>query len=177
MDSSTGTRSIIRNSGSVELGGFNHLHSWTNPPLSMLCDEVDRHADFAVAQALAAPCLHVAHTAAEAVGDGTWRVTVGVANTGFLPTTVTTHAAIHDLVRPIVADLEGPDVRVLDGSARRSLGQLSGSSSVRLGAGGTPDRTTCSWLIAAAPGAEVTVTVRHQRAGTDVVTISLEPTR
>ena len=46
--------------GPVELGGFNHLHSWTNPPLSMLCDEVDRHADFAVAQALAAPCLHVA---------------------------------------------------------------------------------------------------------------------
>ncbi len=41
--------------GPVELGGWNQLHSWTNPPLHLLCDEVDRHADFAVAQALAAP--------------------------------------------------------------------------------------------------------------------------
>ena len=100
-------------------------------------------------------------------------MTVGVANVGWLPTTVTEHAAIHDLVRPIVVDLEGPGVRVLDGQARRQLGQLSGSSSVRLGAGGTPDRATCSWLIAATPGTEVTVTARHQRAGTDVVTIPL----
>jgi hypothetical protein len=160
--------------GAVELGGWNHLHSWTNPPRSMLCAEVDRHADFAVAQALAAPCLDIAHTAVDAVGDGTWRVTVGVANTGWLPTTVTAQAAIHGLVRPIVADLAGAGVVVLDGPARRKLGQLDGSSSVRLGADGTPDRTTCSWLVTAPAGAELTVTVRHQRAGTDSVTIALD---
>jgi hypothetical protein len=160
--------------GAVELGGWNHLHSWTNPPRSMLCAEVDRHADFAVAQALAAPCLDIAHTAVDVVGDGTWRVTIGVANTGWLPTTVTAQAAIHDLVRPIVADLAGAGVVVLDGPVRRKLGQLDGSSAVRFGAGGTPDRTACSWLVTAPAGAEVTVTVRHQRAGTDSVTIALD---
>ncbi len=159
--------------GAVELGGFDHLRSWTNPPLSMLCDEVDRHADFAVAQALAAPCLSLTVVAVEPVGHATWRVTVGMANTGWLPTTVTTYAAKHDLVRPIVADIEGDGVAVLDGPARRTLGQLSGASSVRLGVDGTPDRTVCRWLVSGDPGTEVTVTARHQRAGTVATSIVL----
>jgi len=41
--------------GAVELGGWNDLYSWTNPPLHLLRDEVDGHGAFAVAQALAAP--------------------------------------------------------------------------------------------------------------------------
>jgi murein tripeptide amidase MpaA len=159
--------------GPVELGGWNSLHSWTNPPASMLLAEVDPHADFAVAQALAAPCLRIVNTAVDAVGPTTWRVTVGVANTGWLPTTVTTSAATHGLVRPIHADLDG--ATVLDGPARRELGQLGGASSARFsnGTDGTPDRATCSWLVEAASGTEVTLAVRHQRAGTHTVAVVL----
>jgi Zinc carboxypeptidase len=158
--------------GRVELGGWNGLYSWTNPPPDLLVDEVDGHADFAVAQALAAPCIEIRHTAVEPVGDDAWRVTIGVANTGWLPTTVSKRGA--DLVRPILADLTGA-MDVLDGPGRRPLGQLAGSSSARFtdGTAGTPDRTSCSWLVRAPAGTPVTVTIRHQRAGSRSLDLSL----
>jgi hypothetical protein len=165
--------------GAVELGGWNELYSWTNPPPDRLLAEVDGHADFAVAQALAAPCIEIRHARAEPVGDDTWRVVIGVANTGWLPTTVSSKARQDDLVRPILADIEidgGGDVEVIDGTARRTLGQLAGSSSVRFmgSTGSTPDRTSCTWLVRATPGTTVTVTIRHQRAGTDSVRLALD---
>ena len=167
--------------GPVELGGWNQLHSWTNPPRHLLCDEVDRHADFAVAQALAAPRIEIRHTDIEAVGDGTWRVTIGVANTGWLPTTVSAHARSHELVRPIVADVHaapasGGGAEVLDGPRRRTLGQLAGGSVARFtnATEGTPDRTTCSWLVRASTGTEIVVSIRHDRGGNDSVTLRLE---
>jgi hypothetical protein len=162
--------------GPVELGGWNGLYSWTNPPPGLLLAEVDRHADFAVAQALAAPCVEIRHARVEPVGDDTWRVLIGVANTGWLPTTVSSKAAADDLVRPIHADVAGP-IDVLDGAARRTLGQLAGSSSARFtnGTVGTPDRTTCSWLVRAKSATTITVTVRHQRAGSDSIELTLMP--
>jgi hypothetical protein len=170
--------------GAVELGGWNALYSWTNPPLHRLCDEVDGHADFAVAQALAAPCLAVPHHRVESLGDDTWRITVGIANTGWLPTTISARARQHDLVRPIIADIEthavadnaAGDLTVLDGPARRALGQLDGSSSARLSqaTAGTSDRTTCSWLVRAPAGATVLVTAAHPRAGSVSLELQLE---
>jgi hypothetical protein len=161
--------------GRIELGGWNQLHSWTNPPLHLLLAEVDGHVDFAVAQALAAPCVEIRHTAVVAVGDDTWQVTVGVANTGWLPTTVSDHAKAQGLVRPIVAELAGP-IEVLDGAARRTLGQLAGAASAQFGEAtmGTPDRAVCTWLVRAPVGAEVTLEVRHDRAGSDSTTVTLD---
>ena len=162
--------------GQVELGGWNGLYSWTNPPPDRLLAEVDPHADFAVAQALAAPCIEIRHARVEHVGDDTWQVWIGVANTGWLPTTVTARARHDDLVRPILAELQGAD-DVLDGASRRTLGQLAGSSSTRFtsSTAGTPDRVSCSWLVRATPGTELVVTVQHQRAGSDSVEFVLEP--
>lgn len=165
--------------GPVELGGWNGLYSWTNPPPDLLLTEVDRHADFAVAQALTAPCVEIRHARAEPVGDDTWRVVIGVANTGWLPTTVSSRARQDDLVRPILADVVGDDadIEVLDGPARRKLGQLAGASSARFtnSTSSTPDRTSCSWLVRATPGTTVTVHVVHQRAGSDSVQLTLGP--
>jgi hypothetical protein len=163
--------------GPVELGGWNALYSWTNPPPHRLCDEVDRHADFAVAQALAAPCLAIAHHHVEPVGDDTWRITVGVANTGWLPTTVSARGRQEDLVRPIIADLAANqgELEVIDGPARRTLGQLEGSSAARMSqaTAGTSDRTTCAWLVRARPGTTARVTVGHTRAGSTSLDLPL----
>ena len=164
--------------GPVELGGWNQLHSWTNPPPHLLLAEVDPHADFAVAQALAAPCVEIRHTAIDLVGDDTWRVTVGIANTGWLPTVVSDHAKAHDLVRPIVAEvLPAPGVEVIDGPGRRTLGQLAGASHARFtnATQGTPDRATTSWLVRAPAATEITIQVRHDRAGADSRTVRLQP--
>lgn len=160
--------------GMVELGGWNDLYSWTNPPLHLLREEVDSHCEFAVHQALAAPCIEIKHTSVEALGQDTWRVTVGVANTGWLPTYVTEKAKKDNIVRSAAVELAGGDV--IDGPARREVGQLAGSISARFnqGGGGSPERALAAWTVRATRGTELRITASHQRAGTKTATLVLD---
>ncbi len=158
--------------GKVELGGWDDFTTWTNPPASLLAAEVEGHADFAIHQALAAPCLEVLHTAAVAIGDGAWRVEVGVANTGWLPTFVSDLARKEHLVLPIVAELSGATTV---GPARQELGQLSGRLTARFAHqnDGTPERSLVTWIVQASAGTTVNVSVTHQRAGRVDVAVTL----
>jgi Zinc carboxypeptidase len=153
--------------GPVELGGWHHLGIRTNPPPDRLRDEVAPHAAFAVVQALAAPCLRVRHQRVADLGGGTWRVEVGVANTGWLPTYVSARAQKENQVLPIVAELQGAGATVVGGPARVQLGQLEGRATTRFSRGhdGTPDRVLATWVVRAEPGTTLAVTVSHERAG------------
>lgn len=159
--------------GAVELGGWNEFCTWTNPPLALVADEVQGHADFAVFQALAAPCVSVVHTRTTPLGADTWRVEVGIANTGYLPTYVSNHAKKDKLVLPLVAHLGGAEV--VGGPARLELGQLGGRLDARFAGGsdGSPDRTLASWVVRGSAGTQVDVSVSHQRAGTTSVVLTL----
>lgn len=164
--------------GPVEIGGIDWFRVASNPPLPLLVDEIRAHADFAVFQALTAPCLEIVHTAAVALGDGLWRIEVGIANTGWLPTTVSARAAKSNMVLPIWAELELPDnASIVAGANRVTLGQLGGRSSFRLDGGsrndGSPDRVLASWTVRAPSAAELGVTVRHPRAGARQTSITL----
>jgi len=154
--------------GPVEIGGVDHVHLFGNPPLALLRDEVAPHADFAVFQALASPRLEVLDVHVEPLGDETWRVQAGVANTGWLPTDVTAWARQQHLVLPVTVELTG-DVALVSGPARIQIGQLEGRSALRLNGwaqnDGTADRAVASWVVRGAAGAEVTVEAVHQRAG------------
>jgi hypothetical protein len=151
--------------GPLELGGWNHLGIWTNPPTALLAAEVAPHAEFAVAQALAAPCLEIGHARSVDLGGGTWRVELGVANTGWLPTDVTARARKQHLVRPVIAELTG--ATVVGGPARQQLGQLDGRAAARfrLWHDGTPDRLLVTWIVEAPAGTDVELCARHDRAG------------
>jgi hypothetical protein len=129
---------------------------------------VEPHARFAVAQALAAPCLAVRRAAVTPLGPTTWRIEVGLANSGWLPTYVSARAKRADLVLPLVAEVIGEGVRVVDGPARRRLGQLEGRAATRFSGrvDGTPDRVLASWVVEAPAGTAVEVVARHPRAGT-----------
>jgi hypothetical protein len=163
--------------GPVELGGWDDLSVWVNPPPHRLRAEVEPHAAFAVHQALCSPRLEIRQAAAVPLGDDTWRVDVGIANTGWLPTHVSARADKHHLVRPLTAELvEGPGdgrsgghggVEVLGGPARLQLGQLAGRMAMRFATGndGTPDRVLATWVVRATAGTECEVIVRHDRAG------------
>jgi Zinc carboxypeptidase len=159
--------------GAVELGGWDFMCTWTNPPLARLADEVRPHAEFAVFQALASPRLEILHTNVVPLGADTWRVEVGIANTGWLPTDVTRKARKDHLVLPITARLDGAEV--VGGPALQELGQLEGGSHARFAEqnDGTPDRVLASWVVRAQPGSSVTVTVEHQRAGRATTTLTL----
>lgn len=165
--------------GPVELGGADWFRTWTNAPTDRLEAEVSPHARFAVTQALASPRLEVPHTRATALGADTWRVEVGVANTGWLPTTVTARAEKEHLVRPIAVELDLPGgAEVVGGPNRQQLGQLEGRRAFRLDGGarsdGTPDRALATWVVRVPAGtAELQVTAWHERAGRVTATIAL----
>jgi hypothetical protein len=151
--------------GRVELGGWDDIQSWINPPLALLAEEVKGHAEFAIHQALAAPELELLHTRAIALGGDTWRVEVGIANTGWLPTYISEQGLKTGRVLPISATLSG--AIVVGGPARIELGQLSGRLRARFEArnDGSPDRVLATWVVQAAAGTSVAISVAHQRAG------------
>ncbi len=156
--------------GAIELGGWNDLNTWTNPPLSLLRNEVESHADFAIHQALCSPLLEIVRCSAVRVGDDTWRIEAGVANTGWLPTDVSALARKQHLVKPITVEVEALGVaglEVIDGPARRKVGQLAGRATLRFADrnDGTPDRILASWIVRAGVGSTVKVTASHDRAG------------
>jgi hypothetical protein len=161
--------------GPVELGGWDQIVGWTNPPVTRLAEECAGQGDFAIHQALAAPCLAVRHQHVEPLGSDTWRVEVGIANTGWLPTTVSVHAARKKIVLPVVAELEGADV--LGGPARLELGQLGGRAQLRINgtmpSDGTPERVLARWVVRARRDTDVLVTARHQRAGVARTSLTL----
>jgi len=166
--------------GSIELGGINALYIWTNAPASQLKNEVAPHAEVAVYQAMASPRLEIKLADATALGGDVWRVRLGVANTGWLPTTVTQHARSKKLVLPAVVEIAGPGgspVDLVEGEARVRIGQLDGRSAFLLDGGamsdGTPDRHLHSWLVRAPSGTTLTLTASHQRAGTATTSLTL----
>jgi hypothetical protein len=168
--------------GRIELGGWDDLTTWTNPPAHALRDEVAGHADFAVHQALCSPRLEIHHTDVTALGDDTWHVEVGVANTGFLPTDISAHARKEHLVAPVIIELIGAET--VDGPARRRLGvetpgpgngQLEGRASLRFRRwnDGSSDRALVRFVVRAASGTSVTVRALHDRSGRASVDLML----
>ena len=124
---------------------------------------------------MAAPCLEIVHTNAIDLGGGAWRVEAGVANTGWLPTNISARAANANLVRPVVAEVAGDGISVVGGPARVQLGQLAGRAAMRFtdGKDGTPDRVLASWVVRAGDAESVTVSARHDRAGSTTAEIAL----
>lgn len=157
--------------GPVEIGGVDWFHLYGNAPEPLLAAEVAPHAAFAVHQALASPRIEILAATASSLGDGLWRVEVGIANTGWLPTSITAKAAKDNLVLPLTAELQLPDgAEIVGGANRVKLGQLTGRSGFQLNGGsrndGTPDRVLATWIVRAASVAGITARAVHERAGT-----------
>lgn len=126
--------------GPVEIGGPNHFQLFTNPPLSFLKKAITGHADFAIYQAMMSPKLEILLAKADIVGpvgeDFIWKITIGVANTGFLPTNVSAMATKIKSALPVSVEIcavpEG-HLASLDGSPLRiRLDQLAGRLSTRV---------------------------------------------
>jgi hypothetical protein len=163
--------------GPIEIGGWDEVFFWHNVPPSRLLDEVAPHATFAVYQALCSPRLEVLVARAVALGADAWRVEVGIANTGWLPTDVTALARKRRMVLPLVAELSG--ATVLGGPSRLELGQLEGRLAMRMQPSkndGTPDRVLATWVVQGEPGTEVSVQVSHPRAGQTALQVTLPRT-
>ena len=129
--------------GEVELGGWNRLYCWTNPPPEFLEREIAPHADFAIFHALISPKLELHSLDHEPMGDGKHHVRLVLENTGWLPTNVSEKAKERKAVRPIEVELTLPDgARVVGGDRKVEAGQLAGRNMKRNTLGWRADDST-----------------------------------
>jgi murein tripeptide amidase MpaA len=167
--------------GRVEIGGWNRLGCFRNPPKKYLEREVRRFPGWLTWQALTTPKLELLRTDVTRLGDDTWKVRLAVHNTGYLPTYVTKRALERKVTRGVVFEIAVPEgATVVTGKERTEATQLEGRAnkvslqSFTPEAAVTGDRGQCEWSVRAKPGAVLKVTARHDRAGSVSTTVRLE---
>ena len=156
--------------GKVELGGWDSLFAWTNPPKEFLEKEIAPFPDWIVWHALISPKLELRKSSVTPLGGGTYRLRVVVENTGWLPTYVTKKAIEKKVVRGIICEVDLPRGASLEsGKAREEFGQLEGRAYKTVNPDefeeGTTDRLKAEWVVKAPRGSTIKLTVRHERAG------------
>jgi murein tripeptide amidase MpaA len=156
--------------GEVELGGWDHIFAFRNPPQPFLEREVARFPKWLLWSALISPKLELLEATAKSVGDGAYRIRLVVHNTGWLPSYVTKKALEKKVVRELVCEIELPDgVTLVTGEPREELGQLEGrayKSAFMDAEDVTDDRVKVEWVVSAPHGGRVKLVARHERAGT-----------
>ena len=150
--------------GDVEIGGWDYMLAFRNPPLDHLENEVCPLGDWVIWQAGLAPRLQLMKTETEAVGADVVRIRIAVQNVGWLPTNVSKIAAEKKLVRGVTAEIqeEGASATgagsftpawLVSGKLRQQAGQLTGWSHVGAGGGlfggtdATDDLAVFEWVV------------------------------
>jgi murein tripeptide amidase MpaA len=158
--------------GAVELGGWNKLKVFRNPPGKYLEREVKRFPGWLTWQALTLPKLEIFKAEAQRLGADTWRLRLAVHNSGYLPSYVTKRALERKVVRGVVYEIELPaGASLVSGKPRHEGGQLEGRASKPSLQAFLPnldltgDRGQCEWTVRAPEGAGVVLSARHDRAG------------
>jgi hypothetical protein len=140
--------------GDVEVGGF-RPNARVNPPVTMIRELAEKHADFAVWLGQQLPQVEVVETKVEARGDNVWLVTATIANEQYLPTQMSMGQRVR-FNRPITVRLmPTPNLTVITGNPSQQIPRLEGM-------GG---RSTFTWLVQAPAGTRVNMEVFAERAG------------
>lgn len=152
--------------GEVEIGGWEPKMGRQNPPESLLEDECRRNYEFNLTRAAVAPRLLIEKVAAEALGDGVYKVEAVVKNEGYLPTHVTYRALKVKQAKPVKVALSGASL--VSGKSEQEVGHLGGR------AGGGDAKAKIAWVVRAPRGAKVKVTAQTPRAGKAEAEVTLE---
>lgn len=157
--------------GKVELGGWEAMYTWRNPPLEYLAEEAEKNLGFALSFGDFLPYLTIHTLEVNPVGDGTYQLNLVVENSGFLPTYTSEQARKVKAVRPVRAELDLPaGIQLVSGKKRVELGHLEGRSNKldtdQLLMNSTTDNgTRCQWVLKGKPGTEFTLKLLSERAG------------
>ncbi len=166
--------------GEVELGGWNRMAVFVNPPPALREKELARFPRWLLFNALISPRLELARTEVSAHGAGTWRVRLTVHNSGWLPTYVSKMALQRKLTRGVLAEIALPaGCELVGGKARESLGELEGWADLHTGISfwgqkkPTADRAHVDWIVRAPAATQVELTAWHERAGRIATRVTL----
>jgi murein tripeptide amidase MpaA len=158
--------------GKVELGGWNSMYTWRNPPLGFVESEAARHYPFMLALGEMLPHLSVHSLVVNKIGEDKFHLNLVIENTGFLPTYTSQQGKSRQAARPVRVELELPEgVELTSGKRREEFGHLEGRSN-KLDVGGvsmespTDNRARLEWVLKATPGSKIMLKILSERAGT-----------
>ncbi len=158
--------------GKVEIGGLDYKFNWQNCPSGYLEQEVEKNTNFCLRMAQTLPKLMIQSLTAEQQADGIYKVTALVRNAGYLPTFVCNEAKKIKVDQPLMAVLK-TDAELLSGKAEEEIGHLEGFSGVDSSYGFNMIRTKnhapfikeLSWIVKAAAGTSVKLSVSNAKSG------------
>ena len=170
--------------GEVELGGWDKMNFWRNPPPHLREREAARFPAWMTQIALSLPKLELLRTEVRALGPDTWRVRIAVANSGWLPAYVTQRALARKVTRGVMFEIHLPEgdtsVSLVSGKTRVEGPQLEGHAPRNSLQAFLPnreitgDRAVNEWVVRAPKGTHLAITARADRAGVVRTEVSLD---
>lgn len=148
--------------GAVEIGGF-RPDALASPALPDLSESGAAHGEFVARLSSMLPRVRIADVRAEAHGGGVFTVTAEVTNEGFFPSALR-HGTVSRSVDPVLVQIQVDPNTILTGAAKsHRIQTLAGSGA----------RERVSWVVRAASGRSIEVTVRSEKGGSDSRTVTL----
>jgi hypothetical protein len=167
--------------GEVEIGGWDKMNYWRNPPPHLREREAARFPGWMTQIALSLPKLELLRTEVRALGEDTWRVRFAVANSGYLPAYISKRALERKVARGVVFNIHLPPDASLASGVERIVGpQLEGhapKTSMQAflpNPGVTADRAVAEWVVSAPRGTRIALTAVADRAGTVRTEVTLD---
>ncbi|MCY7389621.1 MAG: M14 family metallopeptidase [Burkholderiales bacterium] len=171
--------------GEVEIGGWDKIHAFRNPPPHLLEKEIAKFPDWLVWNALISPKLELVHAKAENIGGDSYRIEVAVQNTGYLPSYVSKRAHARKQSRGVVGEISLPKgATLVSGKLREVAGELEGRAykhtlmSFWTDTTPTADKTKLEWVVnvgkCAPKDRKVDLVIKHEKAGTVRSSIKLK---
>jgi murein tripeptide amidase MpaA len=167
--------------GMVELGGWDKMNFWRNPPPALREREAARFPAWLLQIGLSLPRLEVLRAEVRALGEDTWRVRFAVANSGYLPAYVTKRALERKTARGTVFNIHlPPGLSLVSGKERVIGAHLEGHGPKSTLHAFLPnrditgDRAVVEWVVRGARGTALALSATADRAGTVRTEVTLD---
>jgi murein tripeptide amidase MpaA len=167
--------------GMVEIGGWDKMNYWRNPPPALREREAARFPAWLTALGLALPRLEVLRAEVRALGPDAWRIRFAVANAGYLPSYVSKRAVERKTVRGTVFSIHlPPGASLISGKEREIGAHLEGHAPKTSQQAFLPDRAltgdraVVEWIVKAPVGTRLALVATADRAGTVRTEVTLD---
>ncbi len=167
--------------GMVELGGWDRMNYWRNPPPHLREREAARFPAWLMQIGLSLPKLEVLRAEVRSLGEDTWRIRFAVANSGYLPAYVTKRALERKTARGTVFNIHLPaGTSLVTGKERVEAAHLEGHAPKASLQAFLPnreitgDRAVAEWVVRGVRGTAIALTASADRAGTVHTEVTLD---
>lgn len=158
--------------GEVEIGGWNLMYTWRNPPHAFIGEIAQKCSGFLQSLGEMLPRIEVHALEIKPLGNDDYAVSLVVQNAGYFPTYTSEQGKKRQAARPVRAELALPEgVTIVSGKRKMDIGHLGGRSNKFdlasvFGYSGTDNRGKVDWVLHGPKGSVVQLAIKSERAGT-----------